>query len=177
MAQAMPFRRGPRDSDPTAGNPSQRVQHDESSKWDIKNRLEDFAVSQAEKLREKIRPTVDTANLPVRVIPAPARHGTALAQVLEEEEHGRTRAVPAASRTPDADATDASHTAPVSYLDPDTSMLGRTLTNHSASAAPPVTTGPPIVVEASRREVLNHGPGRPGDDASAGRDSRPPGSP
>lgn len=60
--------------------------HGEAGRWDIKSRLEDFAATQAEKLREKVKPTPDTASLPVRVIPAPPRPGAALAQLREEEE-------------------------------------------------------------------------------------------
>ncbi|KAK3944618.1 PalH/RIM21-domain-containing protein [Diplogelasinospora grovesii] len=64
-----------------------KVQRDEdSSRWDIRSRLEEFAVTQAEKLRERIRPTPDTGSLPVTVIPAPPRRGAALAQLREEEE-------------------------------------------------------------------------------------------
>lgn len=57
-----------------------------SSKWDFRDRLEDFAATQAERLREKFRTTPDTDSLPVTVIPAPPRRGAALAQLLEEEE-------------------------------------------------------------------------------------------
>ncbi|KAH0594892.1 hypothetical protein MHUMG1_07189 [Metarhizium humberi] len=55
------------------------------SRWDIKSRLEMFAANQADKIREKFRPTTDTDSLPVTFIPAPPRQGTALEQVLEEE--------------------------------------------------------------------------------------------
>ncbi|TWU72624.1 pH-response regulator protein palH/rim21 [Metarhizium rileyi] len=55
------------------------------SRWDIKSRLEMFAANQADKIREKFRPTTDTESLPVTFIPAPPRQGTALEQVLEEE--------------------------------------------------------------------------------------------
>jgi hypothetical protein len=55
------------------------------SRWDIKTRLEMLVANQAEKVREKLRPTTDTDSLPVTFIPAPARQGTALEQVLEEE--------------------------------------------------------------------------------------------
>ncbi|KAK4167609.1 PalH/RIM21-domain-containing protein [Cladorrhinum sp. PSN259] len=55
-------------------------------KWDIRDRFEEFAATQAERLREKLRPTPDTGTLPVTVIPAPPRRGAALAQLLEEEE-------------------------------------------------------------------------------------------
>ncbi|KAK4225564.1 pH-response regulator protein palH/prr-4 [Podospora fimiseda] len=55
-------------------------------KWDIRERFEEFAATQAERLREKFRPTPDTGTLPVTVIPAPPRRGAALAQLLEEEE-------------------------------------------------------------------------------------------
>jgi hypothetical protein len=63
-----------------------QIQHQDSSRWDIRTRLEEFAVSQAEKIREKIRPSVDTDSLPVTVVPAPPRRGAALAQLLEERE-------------------------------------------------------------------------------------------
>ncbi|KAL6697615.1 PalH domain-containing protein [Trichoderma pleuroticola] len=57
----------------------------DTNRWDIRSRLEEFAVSQADRIRERFRPTTDTDNLPVTVIPAPARRGAALQQVLEEE--------------------------------------------------------------------------------------------
>ncbi|KAL7799971.1 PalH domain-containing protein [Trichoderma ceciliae] len=57
----------------------------DTNRWDIRSRLEEFAVSQADRIRERFRPTTDTDNLPVMVIPAPARRGAALQQVLEEE--------------------------------------------------------------------------------------------
>lgn len=56
-----------------------------NSRWAVRARLEEFAANQAERIRERVRPTTDTDNLPVRVIPAPERRGTALRQVLEEE--------------------------------------------------------------------------------------------
>ncbi|KAL6851136.1 pH-response regulator protein palH/rim21 [Amphichorda felina] len=56
------------------------------SRWAVRSRLEEFAANQAERIRERMRPTTDTENLPVMVIPAPARRGAALQQVLEEEE-------------------------------------------------------------------------------------------
>lgn len=56
------------------------------SRWAVRSRLEEFAANQAERIRERIRPTTDTENLPVMVIPAPPRRGAALQQVLEEEE-------------------------------------------------------------------------------------------
>ncbi|KAL6901700.1 PalH domain-containing protein [Trichoderma evansii] len=59
--------------------------HMDANRWDIRSRLEEFAASQAERFRERFRPTTDTDNLPVMVIPAPARRGAALQQVLEEE--------------------------------------------------------------------------------------------
>ncbi|KAM7222386.1 PalH/RIM21 domain containing protein [Rhypophila decipiens] len=61
-------------------------ERDNSARWDIRTRLEEFAVTQAERLRERIRPTPDTDSLPVTVIPAPPRRGAALAQLREEEE-------------------------------------------------------------------------------------------
>jgi len=55
-------------------------------KWDFRERLEDFAATQAERLREKFQTTLDTDSLPVTVIPAPPRRGAVLARVREEEE-------------------------------------------------------------------------------------------
>lgn len=100
LTQALPFRRGPssRSGDSEfsgasfdrtgsiATSANTRLDHEESGRWDIRARLEEFAVTQAEKLRERIRPTVDTTGLPVMVIPAPQRQGAILARVLEEEE-------------------------------------------------------------------------------------------
>lgn len=60
--------------------------YDTLGRWDIRSRFEDFAATQAERVREKMRPTPDTDSLPVTVIPAPPRRGAALAQLLEEEE-------------------------------------------------------------------------------------------
>lgn len=63
------------------------VRHDsDANRWDIKSRFEMFAANQADKIREKFRPTTNTDNLPVTFIPAPPRQGAALQQVLEEEE-------------------------------------------------------------------------------------------
>lgn len=59
---------------------------DENGRWNLKAKFEDFAANQADKVRERFRPTADTGNLPVTVIPAPARRGAVLQQVLEEEE-------------------------------------------------------------------------------------------
>ena len=56
-----------------------------SARWDIRTRLEEFVVTQAERLRERIKPTPDTDSLPVTVIPAPPRRGAALAQLRENE--------------------------------------------------------------------------------------------
>ncbi|KAL1899457.1 pH-response regulator protein palH/rim21 [Sporothrix stenoceras] len=104
LTSSLPFRRGAasgqEDSEASrssfsrslGGTPSSqdddRLQHEEGGRWDIRARLEEFAVTQAEKLRERIRPTVDTTGLPVMVIPAPQRQGAMLARVLEEEETG-----------------------------------------------------------------------------------------
>jgi hypothetical protein len=68
-----------------------------SGKWDLRGRLEEFAASQAERLREKFRPTPDTDSLPVTVIPAPPRRGAALAELLEEEEQLRAQQAAAAA--------------------------------------------------------------------------------
>ncbi|KAI9649419.1 pH-response regulator protein palH/rim21 [Ciborinia camelliae] len=47
--------------------------HESSNLWDMRARIEGFAATQAERFREKTRPTVDTEPLPLTVIPAPSR--------------------------------------------------------------------------------------------------------
>jgi len=90
QALAMPFRRGSRSLPPPQDKDRRRMQldHQDPNRWDLRSRLEEFAVSQAEKIREKIRPSpsVDMDSLPVTVVPAPPRRGAALAQLLEEEQ-------------------------------------------------------------------------------------------
>jgi hypothetical protein len=56
------------------------------SRWDLRARLEDYAVTQAEKIRDRMQSTPETDKLPVMVIPAPPRQGAALAQLLRDEE-------------------------------------------------------------------------------------------
>lgn len=68
-----------------------------SGRWDFRARLEEFAATQAEKIREKLQPTPETDSLPVTVVPAPPRQGAALAQLLEEE---RARASGAQAQQP-----------------------------------------------------------------------------
>ncbi|KAL1880508.1 hypothetical protein VTK73DRAFT_5895 [Phialemonium thermophilum] len=88
IAQGLPFPRISRGD--SLDQPRPQVEKDtgleQNSRWDIRARFEDFAATQAERLRGKIRPSVDTDSLPVMVIPAPPRRGAALAQLLEEEE-------------------------------------------------------------------------------------------
>lgn len=74
-----------------------RRSRDEQGRWDLRGRLEDFAANQAEKMRDKIRAAPDVASLPVTVIPAPARRGAALQQVLEEEEMNNTESTAVSS--------------------------------------------------------------------------------
>lgn len=99
LAQGLPFRRFRR-PDEERITPAERTPRaeprawEEGSGWDIRGRLEEFAMTQAEKLREKIRPTPDTDSLPVTVIPAPPRRGAVLAQLLEEEELESQRTAP-----------------------------------------------------------------------------------
>ncbi|KAJ6444756.1 PalH/RIM21 [Purpureocillium lavendulum] len=59
---------------------------DEPGRWDFKSRLEMFAANQADKMRERLRPSTETVDLPTQYIPAPPRRGAALQQVLEEGE-------------------------------------------------------------------------------------------
>lgn len=92
-----------------------RREYESMGWWDMRGRLEDFAATQADKIREKLRPTPDTESLEVVVIPPPPRRGAALAQVLEEE------ALEAASG-PERSAV----------FTPPSSSITRTLSNPSA---------------------------------------------
>lgn len=71
---------------------------DVGRRWDLRARLEEFAANQAERMRERIRPTTNTDNLPVTIIPAPPRRGAALQQVLEEDELNSIDASPSGRR-------------------------------------------------------------------------------
>ncbi|UKZ71824.1 uncharacterized protein TrAtP1_012768 [Trichoderma atroviride] len=82
--------------------------HMDTNRWDIRSRLEEFAASQAERIRERFRPTTDTDNLPVMVIPAPARRGAALQQVLEEEGEDLSGSVASALRRARASSSSSS---------------------------------------------------------------------
>lgn len=95
LTQGIPFPRIGHNNaaDEPPAHSGEHVQHDEGSRWDIRGRLEEFAATQVEKMREKIRPTVDTDSLPVTVIPAPPRRGAALAQLREEELESQQTAV------------------------------------------------------------------------------------
>ena len=75
----------------------------QGNRWDLRTRMEDFAATQAERIRERIRPTPDTESLPVTVIPAPPRRGAALAQLLEEEESQQAQPLATESAQPGAD--------------------------------------------------------------------------
>lgn len=60
-------------------------------KWDLRARLEDFAATRAERLRERMRPPADTGQLRVTVVPAPPRGGVALRELLEQDPEVRGR--------------------------------------------------------------------------------------
>jgi len=85
-----PFRRKTQQPPPEVSahraKPIQTVNsHESSRRWDLRGRMEDFAAAQAEKLREKTRPTPNVEALPVTVIPAPTRRRN-LTTALEELE-------------------------------------------------------------------------------------------
>ncbi|KAK6611588.1 hypothetical protein H4I95_02384 [Botrytis cinerea] len=78
----------------TAKPPTPFSSHESSNKWDVRARIEGFAATQAERFREKTRPTVDTDPLPLTVIPAPSRRRA----VATESEESDTDSI---SPTPD----------------------------------------------------------------------------
>ncbi|OHE96051.1 hypothetical protein CORC01_08588 [Colletotrichum orchidophilum] len=114
----------------TESKPEVRGGHDDADRWDLRARLEDFAATQAEKIREKMRPTPETDSLPVTVIPAPPRQGAALAQLLEEERGQEDNEQPGRSST----VSDAS------ALSPQT-VAGRGGTQSNFSRRSPATAG------------------------------------
>ncbi|KAG4031077.1 hypothetical protein MFRU_010g02020 [Monilinia fructicola] len=67
--------------------------HESSNRWDMRARIEGFAATQAERFREKTRPTVDTDPLPLTVIPAPSRR-RGLATKSEDSETGSINPMP-----------------------------------------------------------------------------------
>lgn len=93
LAKVNPFRRGPQGPPPevsahTVKVPEPANGHPPPNKWDVRARLEDFAATQAEKLREKARPSVSVGPLPVTIIPAPPRRRN-LATTYEELEDAK----------------------------------------------------------------------------------------
>lgn len=96
---------GPRHEPERLSSPGSR---DAGRRWDLRARLEEFAANQAERIRERIRPTTDTENLPVTVIPAPPRRGAALQQVLEEDELNSADASPSRRRHQDTGSRETS---------------------------------------------------------------------
>ncbi|TVY90229.1 pH-response regulator protein [Lachnellula willkommii] len=72
--------------------------HGSSHRWNVRAKFEEFAATQAEKLREKTRPVVDAASLPVTVIPAPVRRRD-LQGTLQELENADRNELPLASPT------------------------------------------------------------------------------
>lgn len=104
LSQGLSFRRARRSDEEQHIPPPEKTTRtksqtwEENPGWDIRTRLEEFAMTQAEKFREKIRPTPDTDSLPVTVIPAPPRQGAVLAQLLEEEEQQRVSTHPGFDR-------------------------------------------------------------------------------
>lgn len=90
LSQASALFRRPSKSNMTSAEGSNKASdspsQDSSTRWDLRSRFEDFAASRAEKLRERMRPSVDTEALPVTVIPAPPRRGAGMQQLREEEQ-------------------------------------------------------------------------------------------
>ncbi|KAL4414141.1 hypothetical protein CABS03_05080 [Colletotrichum abscissum] len=122
----------------TESKPEVRGGHDDAGRWDLRARLEDFAATQAEKIREKMRPTPETDSLPVTVIPAPPRQGAALAQLLEEEQDHEQ---PGLSRT----ISDASALSPQAAAG-----LGRTQSNFSRRSPAAGQSQEPATLQLSR---------------------------
>jgi hypothetical protein len=102
LAKANPFRRKVQAPPPEvsaqiakAAEPTNT--HQLPNKWDVKARLEDFAATQAEKLREKAKASsANTVQLPVTVIPAPPRRRNLQATLADLESAERGESTPTA---------------------------------------------------------------------------------
>ncbi|KAG6365374.1 hypothetical protein INS49_006985 [Diaporthe citri] len=118
-----------------------------SSRWDFRSRFEDFAVSQADRLRDRIRPNMDTESLPVTVIPAPPRRGTGLQQLREEQSHeSQPRLAPPALQIQTSSSNVTQRTSPPDS-GPVSPRLWRSNSGASAAVVSPLTadeaSGPP----------------------------------
>lgn len=122
---------------------------DDLSRWDLKARLEEFAANQADRIRERLRPTLNTESLPVTVIPAPARKGTALQQVLEEEE---TRSAGPSSSEPASRPGNSSSTRDRTD---EITPLDRTRSGPSTSDPPLSPSNPPLWPGVQHRSVYD----------------------
>uniref|UniRef100_L2G194 Ph signal transduction protein n=1 Tax=Colletotrichum fructicola (strain Nara gc5) TaxID=1213859 RepID=L2G194_COLFN len=154
--------------------------HDDTGRWDLRARFEDFAATQAEKIREKMRPTPETDSLPVTVIPAPPRQGAALAQLLEEERSSQDvpERVGLVRTTSDASALTPSPAAALSAHPP---ALGRTMSNFSHRSPDQATlqvNRPPLWpgVRPQHQEFDQRSPSVP-HSRRAGDDLGPPPTP
>jgi hypothetical protein len=99
------FRRGAKDPPAevlphTNRPPPENTDRDDANRWDFRSRFEDFAVTQAEKIRERMRATPETDSLPVTVIPAPPRRGAVLARLIEEDEQTQQRTSSSSGQQP-----------------------------------------------------------------------------
>jgi len=63
--------------------------HGAIARWDVRSKIEEFAATQAEKIRDKTRPPTTAAPLSVTVIPAPVRRRNLGAMLEEIEEAER----------------------------------------------------------------------------------------
>lgn len=95
-AEANPFKAKARQPPPevsahAVATPPPLSSHDEVSRWDLRGRLENFAASQADRIRDRTRASASTEPLPVIVIPAPPRRRNLAATLeeLDEEERGQ----------------------------------------------------------------------------------------
>jgi hypothetical protein len=149
-----------------------------TGRWDLAGRFEEFAVNQAEKFREKIRPQTNTDNLPVLRIPAPARPGVALQQVLEEEEmqqlHAQSqRAVSSSSTGPSPRQNFARQDSSSRGGSDDRPNLSRSRSHHSTLSrggpdAPLPPSNPPLWPGVRSRYLYDEDEEEDEDDVSNG---------
>lgn len=122
LSQASQLFRKPSKTNATPSEGSQKAGEptsQDSGLRNLKSRFEDFAVSRAEKLRDRMRPEVDTEALPVTVIPAPPRRGAALQQLRDQEATAQRSQQGANNLALPALTTQASYSTQITGMSPD----------------------------------------------------------
>jgi hypothetical protein len=117
LAEVNPFKTKARQPPPevsahAVGPQKSASSHDSLDRWDFRGRLENFAASKADKIRDKTRPGANIEPLSVTVIPAPTRRRDLAAALgeLEDAESGDRRSTSTSTPWQPGPSTDLSRT-------------------------------------------------------------------